>query len=128
MHGALLAVVRPDNTPHGANLTFAIPVLFFVVVSAALFVRFRAPHSVPGHVAFKSSRWVSAGRAGKAAFGADAVDAAVGTHAEPAADAQAAAPGTVQSGTATPATGTPGGEAAAPEQAKPESEGTEEGE
>ncbi len=133
MHGALLAVVHPDNTPHGANLTFAIPILFFVIVSAALFVRFRAPHSVPGHVAFKSSRWVSAGGAGKAAFGEDAVDAAVGTHAEPVAattevaDATDAAPGTVQSGTAAPATET-GGQATAPEQVKPAEEGTEDGE
>ncbi len=84
MHGALLAVVHPDNTPHGANLTFAIPILVFVIIAAALFLRFRAPHSVPGRVPFKSSRWVTAGHAGRAAFGEDAVDAAVGTHAEPA--------------------------------------------
>jgi hypothetical protein len=107
--------------------------VFFVVVAAVLFVRFRAPHSVPGHVALKSSKWASAGRSGKAAFGEDAVHAAVGTHAEPAADGpgatdgQPGAPGTVQSeagaGTTTPAGGT-----TASEQVRPASEGTEDGE
>ncbi|MGI9009174.1 MAG: hypothetical protein ACR2FU_23805 [Streptosporangiaceae bacterium] len=135
MHAALLGVVHPDNTPHGANLTFAVPVLVFVIVSAALFIRFRAPHTVPGHVAFRSSRWVTASRAGKAEFGADAVDAAVGAHAEPdktvaaeAADPERTAQGTVQSGTAAQATETPAGDAAAPEQVKPADEGTEDGE
>ncbi len=133
MHGALLAVVQPDNTPHGANLTFAIPVVIFVVVAVGLFLRFRAPHTVPGHVSFRSSRWASSGRSGKAAFGEDAVHAAVGTHAEPttgtgdATERQAPAPGTVQSETAAPATET-GGQAAATEQAKPAEEGREDGE
>ena len=51
MHGALLAAVTPDNTPHGYNLTFAFPMLLFIVVAGALYLRFRAPHRVPGHVA-----------------------------------------------------------------------------
>lgn len=49
--GALLAAVTPDNTPHGYNLTFAFPMLLFIVVAGALYLRFRAPHRVPGHVA-----------------------------------------------------------------------------
>jgi hypothetical protein len=46
-----LAAVTPDNTPHGYNLTFAFPMLLFIVVAGALYLRFRAPHRVPGHVA-----------------------------------------------------------------------------
>ncbi len=60
MRGTLLAAVSPDNTPHGANLTFVIPIVFFVVVAAVLYLRFRGPHRVPGHVALASSRWASA--------------------------------------------------------------------
>jgi hypothetical protein len=62
VHGALLAVVHPDNTPHGYNLTFAFPMLMFIIVAGALFLRFRAAHSVPGHVALRSSRWAGAGK------------------------------------------------------------------
>ena len=133
MHAALLAGIW-DDTPHGANLTFAIPVLIFVVTSAVLFVRFRASHTVPGHVELRSSRWATARGSGKAAFGDDAVHAAVGTHAEPGADAgdapdeQAAGPGTVQSGETTPATGSTAGEAAGSERARPASDGAEDGE
>ncbi len=57
VHGALLAAVTPDNTPHGYNLTFAFPMLLFIIVAGALYLRFRAPHRVPGHVALTSSRW-----------------------------------------------------------------------
>lgn len=116
MHAALLAAVHPDNTPHGADLTFAIPVAFFVVVAAALFIRFRTPHAVPGHVALQSSRWFSGGGAGKAAADGQT---------EVAEDAAAA--GTVQSGGA-PASGATAGEAAGSGQATPASEGTEDGE
>lgn len=126
MHGALLAAVHPDNTPHGADLTFAVPVLVFVIVAAALFLRFRSPHAVPGHVALKSSRWATAGEKGKAAFGGDTVHAAIDTPKAPA-QTEDGAPGTVQSGSATPGTQAKGGEAA-PEQPKPADEGTEDGE
>jgi hypothetical protein len=61
VRGTLLAAVSPDNTPHGANLTFVIPVVFFVVVATVLYLRFRGPHRVPGHVALASSRWAGAG-------------------------------------------------------------------
>jgi hypothetical protein len=128
VHGVLLAVVHPDNTPHGANLTFAVPILVFVIVAAALFLRFRAPHAVPGHVALKSSRWAKAGESGRAAFGTDTVHASVDPGAAASAPGtQAAAPGTVQSGTATPGAQDQGGEAAS-EQVKPADEETEDGE
>ena len=52
MQAALLAVVRPGDTPHGYNLTFAFPMLMFIIIAGALYLRFRGAHNVPGHVAF----------------------------------------------------------------------------
>ena len=49
MHGTLLAVVNPDNTPHGYNWSFAFPMLLFIVIAGALYLVFRRPHHVPGH-------------------------------------------------------------------------------
>lgn len=64
MQGTLLAAaIHPDNTPHGYNLTFAFPMLMFIIIAGALFLRFRAAHNVPGHVALNSSRWAARGRA-----------------------------------------------------------------
>lgn len=110
MHGALLAVVRPDNTPHGYNLTFAFPMLMFIIVAGALYLRFRGPHSVPGHVAISSSRWAGAGKSG----GTGTVDAGAATT-PPAAGAAA-------EGAAEPVPG------AGTEQPRPANEGKQEGE
>ena len=66
MHGALLAAVRPDNTPHGYNWTFAFPMLMFIIVAGALYLRFRAAHHVPGHISLSASRWAGGGSAGSA--------------------------------------------------------------
>src|SRR5271166_2482417 len=55
----LAAPVSPDNTPHGYNLTFAFPMLLFIIVAGLLYLRFRGPHKVPGHVALASSRWAT---------------------------------------------------------------------
>ena len=44
MQGTLLAVISPDNTPHGYNLTFLFPEIMFVVVAVALYLRFRSRH------------------------------------------------------------------------------------
>lgn len=103
MQAALLAVVRPGNTPHGYNLTFAFPMLMFIIIAGALYLRFRGTHQVPGHVAFTSSRWARAGgEPGTVNFG----DAAVHASVEPAAttpaaaDAEAAPAGTGQAGPA----------------------------
>jgi hypothetical protein len=41
---AVVAAVTPDNTPHGYNLTFAVPVALFVVVAIALYLLFSRPH------------------------------------------------------------------------------------
>jgi hypothetical protein len=60
VHRTLLAAaISPDNTPHGYNLTFAIPLLMFIITAVALYLRFRSPHQVPGHVALTSARWAN---------------------------------------------------------------------
>jgi hypothetical protein len=40
----ILAAVRPDNTPHGYNWTFAFPMLLFAVIAGLLYFRFSRPH------------------------------------------------------------------------------------
>jgi hypothetical protein len=60
VQGILAAAISPDNTPHGYNLTFAFPELLFIVVAAALYLRFRSPHRVPGHGALPSARQATA--------------------------------------------------------------------
>ncbi|MGA3154245.1 MAG: hypothetical protein ACLPN6_28795 [Streptosporangiaceae bacterium] len=56
MHGTLLAVVNPDNTPHGYNWSFAFPMLLFIVITGALYLIFRRPHTVPGHHMLAAAR------------------------------------------------------------------------
>jgi hypothetical protein len=55
VQAALLAAVQPDNTPHGYNLTFAFPMLMFIIIAGALYLRFRRPHRVPGHADLASA-------------------------------------------------------------------------
>jgi hypothetical protein len=86
VQGALLAVVHPGNTPHGYNLTFAFPMLMFIIIAGALYLRFRGSHDVPGHVALRSSRWAGGGT-GTVNFGEDTVHASV--EPEPTPDRQA---------------------------------------
>ncbi len=122
MHGALLAAVHPDNTPHGYNLTFAFPMLMFIIIAGALFLRFRAAHSVPGHVPLTASRWAGtdeAGGTGTVNLGDATVQAAVqpGLGADTRPD-----PGSTL--VATDEAGPP--PATADEQARPAGEGTEE--
>ncbi len=40
----ILAVINPDNTPHGYNWTFAFPMLLFIFIAAALYLLFSRPH------------------------------------------------------------------------------------
>ena len=109
MHGALLAAVRPDNTPHGYNLTFAFPMLMFIIVAGALYLRFRAAHHVPGHVSLSASRWAGGGTAGAAgtvgAGSAESAGPAEAAGAANTADAADAA-GTTDAGTTDAAAGT----------------------
>jgi len=44
VHRLILAAVSPDNTPHGYNLTFAIPMVLFAVIAAVLYLLFSRPH------------------------------------------------------------------------------------
>jgi hypothetical protein len=60
VHGLLLAAaISPDNTPHGYNLTFAFPMLMFIIIAGGLYLRFRSTHRVPGHIGLASSRWAN---------------------------------------------------------------------
>jgi len=102
VHGTLLAVVHPDNTPHGYNLTFAFPMLMFIIVAGALYLVFRSTHQVPGHVALESSRWASSSRGsaagGSAARGSAARGSAAGGGAAGGSAAGTAEPGQVSAG------------------------------
>lgn len=40
----ILAVVNPDNTPHGYNWTFAFPMLLFIISAVILYLLFSRPH------------------------------------------------------------------------------------
>ena len=44
MRTLILAAVTPDNTPHGYNLTFAFPMLLFIVIGGVLYLLFSRPH------------------------------------------------------------------------------------
>jgi hypothetical protein len=55
----LAMAITPDNTPHGYNLTFAFPMLMFIIISVALYLRLRSSHRVPGHVTLGSVRWAN---------------------------------------------------------------------
>ena len=44
MPGLILATVTPDNTPGGANLTFAFPIILFVVIVVVLYLWLGRPH------------------------------------------------------------------------------------
>jgi hypothetical protein len=117
MQGTLLAAaIHPDNTPHGYNLTFAFPMLMFIIIAGALFLRFRGAHNVPGHVALNSSRWAASGTAGTVNVG----DATMHASVEPQSTAVEV----------TTVAGEPAGgasvEPAADEQVQPADEGTEE--
>jgi|SRR5580658_5618848 hypothetical protein len=40
----LASGITPDNTPHGYNLTFALPVAFFAAVAVTLYLLLGRPH------------------------------------------------------------------------------------
>jgi hypothetical protein len=44
MRSLILAAVSPDNTPHGYNLTFAFPMLLFIIIGVILYLLFSRPH------------------------------------------------------------------------------------
>jgi hypothetical protein len=69
VHGLTLATVTSDNAPHGYNLTFAFPMILFIVIGGLLYLLYSRPHRVPGHGPLRIS-------GGGAAPGADAARAA----------------------------------------------------
>lgn len=91
MQAALLAAVQPDNTPHGYNLTFAFPMLMFIIIAGALYLRFRKPHRVPGRAGL-----ASAARQANDPAGVATVTAAPAATATPPATATAEAAPTTQ--------------------------------
>jgi hypothetical protein len=72
VHGTLLAIIYPDNTPHGYNLTFAFPMLLFIIVAGTLYLILSSSHHVPGHVALESTRWAQGAAAATPASAAAA--------------------------------------------------------
>ena len=70
MPGLILAVVNPDNTPHGYQLTYAFPMILFLAIIAILYLLFTRPHRrVP-------PRRISPAAASSAALHPDAARAA----------------------------------------------------
>lgn len=60
----LAAIIRPDNTPGGYQLTYIFPLLVFIITATTLYLRFRSPHEVPGHTALSESRWMASASTG----------------------------------------------------------------
>ena len=65
MRNMILAVINPDNTPHGYNWTFAFPMLLFIFSAIVLYLLFSRPHRrVPARpIGAASSRAPQAGAA-----------------------------------------------------------------
>jgi hypothetical protein len=81
--------VTPDNTPHGYNLTFAFPMILFIVIGAALYLAlFQLPHNRVPPRRFRLSPSAGAVSASAAAPAAPAAESSPGPNGE-----DAAAPG-----------------------------------
>jgi hypothetical protein len=120
-----LAAIAPDNTPHGSNLTFAVPIAVFAVVAVALYLMFRRPHHrIPARQGPPRARTAApdpdAARAASIAGGlaVAAGGGAAESHLEPAGPTYADEPG---AGTTA---GPPPDDAAAPSQEAPGTDST----
>ena len=69
---AVVAAVTPDNTPHGYDLTFAVPVGLFAVVAVALYLLFSRPHR---RIPARAAGLADAGLADAVPVGAGLADA-----------------------------------------------------
>ena len=49
MHGLIASSPSGDWSYGGAILTFAFPMILFIVVASALYILYTKPHLVPGH-------------------------------------------------------------------------------
>lgn len=91
MPGVLAATAGSDWSEGGALLTFYFPLGLFIVVAAALYLRFSRPHAVPGRAPLTAA--VAARRAAAAPQGTDAappppsLSDSAGADERPAADA-----------------------------------------
>ncbi len=104
----ILAAVTPDNTPHGYNITFAAPMLTFVIIGTILYFLFSRPHrrvpaqplrlsagrSAPGAAATASATATASGTET-----ADAPAAEAPAADEPAAESNGSAQGDAAQGT-----------------------------
>lgn len=87
----ILAAVNPDNTPHGYNLTFAFPMLLFIISAVILYLLFSRPHRrIPARAVRLPARTAGApgGEAAKSASVAGGLTTAPGggtaeSHLEP---------------------------------------------
>jgi len=108
VHGLIADGAGGAWTFGGSILTFAFPMILFIVVAGALYVLYTKPESVPGHRVPGLQRSVSyTAMPGKAATGREAQAAAEAAQVRP------AAAGTTGIVTGTPA-GTPAAEAGTP--------------
>jgi hypothetical protein len=119
----VLAAISPDNTPHGYNLTFAIPLAVFAVVAAALYLMFARPHHrIPARQGTPRARTAAPDPdAARAASVAGGLAVAPGggsaeSHLEPAGPTYAADPGAeTPAGPAPDDVAPPSGEAPSPD-------------
>jgi hypothetical protein len=73
--------VTPDNTPHGYNLTYAFPMILFIVIAAVLYVvLFQRPHNRVPPRRFTFSAGASAAPGAASAAGPAAGNGSSGTN------------------------------------------------
>ena len=79
----ILAAVNPDNTPHGYNLTFAFPMLLFIIIGGILYLLFSRPHRrIPARSAAQSAAPAAPAGAGVPAEVAEVAEPADGAETE----------------------------------------------
>jgi hypothetical protein len=127
----ILAAVTPDNTPHGYNLTFAAPMLTFVIIGAILYFLFSRPHRriPPQPLRLSAGRPVPSSTATGRGVTTAGPTAAAGAGDTATADAPAAeAPAAEAPAAEAPAAEAPAAEAPAADEPTAESNGSAQGE
>jgi hypothetical protein len=134
VHGLIADGAGGAWTFGGSILTFAFPMILFIVVAGALYVLYTKPESVPGHRVPGLQRSVSyTAMPGKATTGREAQAAAEAAQVRPAAagptgivtGAAADTPAAEAAGTEAAGTETAGTDAAGTDAARTETAGTE---
>jgi hypothetical protein len=65
VHALTLATSTSDNAAHGYNLTFAFPMILFIVIAGLLYLLYTRPHKVPGELALRAT-WAARAEGGAA--------------------------------------------------------------